>query len=699
MAGSSSKFFSEKALSFIFIVLACGAQYGERLTHITYSYLSGLLFSDSGLYVYLSREAFPNLLSGRWFDLNIFYPYGSSLAWSDNFILPSFLSYLINSIGTSHPFSFNLVLLIALFLVGHTTLKLAEELGAERWAATVAAVVAVGSHVLRANAGHVQIQFSFFIPLVMLLVLRAITALRRGEVDHKSSFLCGLCITAAFLTTVYFAFFCLIIIFAVAILSLFIIKDNFKNVGKTCFWFALGCLPCIPFVLPYMEVKEVFGGRRMIESVMHAAKPADYVSPMLGFLFPPETSLTLVRESKFAGSFSLMVASLIALGVMLRSVVAPYISCVVAIAFAIGLSVTPSPALFTAFIGASLWFLWWLHAKESSPAVYGGMLLVIIALIALSLSYGLRSPTEWSPYRLLYQFFPGGSALRVAARFSIIWYYVSYVLIGLALTALSTRSIKWIFAVILIVENYTFSMVPVKGIWKPVFDVNQGHAQHLQPNDVAVFLPTLNPMAKIEPGIQFNLEVALRNVRAMLHSADLGIATPQGYSGIRGDLSRDLIVAMKDFPDQKSFEYLKQYVNLKYVFYEGRLLSGSRRRALLEKIQQTNQYNLIFQDAKGNFVLKITAPLSLDTERTLYLPSHFTGKVALTFEATHDAVIEAWYTGDENKKPTEILLSAGERKEVEMNLPDYGGRGGDIVPREIHLKLLSGSGVTLQSRY
>jgi hypothetical protein len=682
--------------SCIVLIVACLAQYGIRLEKIGNSYLSGLFFSDSGLYVYLSKVAFPSIIHGSWFDLGFFYPYGKTLAWSDNFILPSMGAYVFELCGASHTLAYNLILLISLFATGFTTLKLAEAMGADRWSATVAGVLAIGGHVLRANAGHVQIQFSFFIPIVLLLLMRLVSALKKNEVDKWGALMLGITVSTSFLTTVYYALFSLVIIAITVGLTLPQYVKNYRSWSISLVWFFLGFWPCLPFMLPYLEVKEAFGGRKIIESVIHAARPVDYLGGFFKAFAIPESAMSLVRESKNAGSFSLLLLALGGIWVTFRSFGSPslIVGCIIAVSVMLSLSAALSITVIT--VACTLLALWYVHNKKGDSKEYLLVAFIAVALFSMALSYGPRSPSEWSPYRLLYEFFPGGSALRVAARFSIIWYYLAFVLAAIALGNLRLPWVRRVFTAVVLVESYTFSMVPINGVWTPTFNAAQPYAAELSSSAVAVFLPTISATVKKSGGIQYNLEAALRNVRAMMHSAELGIPTIQGYSGFRGDLSKQSIEALRSFPDETSYKFLKQFVQLRYVFYEGHLLAPSRRKEFLSHIESSGRYKVLYQDKNFDLVMEVIGPVDVVGEYSLYLPAKSTGVLRLVVEAKEDVKLSIAVPSGLDGAPTVISMAAGERREVEMELPGMRG-GGGILPQEIHLKLLSGRAVALHS--
>lgn len=686
----------EYSASYVVLIIACLVQYGSELEKIASSYLSGLFFSDSGLYVYLSKVAFPSIIHGSWFDLGFFYPYGKTLAWSDNFILPSMLSYIIQLFGVSHPLSFNIILLLSLYATGYATLKLAEVLGADRWSATVAGVLAIGGHVLRANAGHVQIQFSFFIPLVLLLLYRIVGALKKDEVDKWASILLGLMVSAAFLTTVYYAFFSLIIITITIGLTLPQYLKSYRALTVSLVWFLTGFLPSLPFMLPYLEVKEVFGGRKMIESVVHAARPVDYLGSFFKNLAAPETTMSLVRESKNAGSLSLLLLALGGMWFTFRRFGYSYqaVGATVAVSVMLSLSAAFSTTIIT--VVSFLIALWFVDKRKGDTKEYIIVAFVAVALFSMALSYGPRSPSEWSPYRLLYQFFPGGTALRVSARFSIIWYYLAFVLAAIALSNMRILWMRRFFTAVVLLESYTFSMVPLNGVWAPTFSAAQPYAADLDSSGAAVFLPTISPAIKKNGGIQFNLEAALRNVRAMMHSAELGISTLQGYSGFRGKLSKQSIEALREFPDEKSYQFLKQFVQLRYVFYEGHFLAPSKRKEILSHLESSGRYKVLYKDKDFDLVLEVIGPIDVTGEYSLYLPAKSTGMLCLVFEAKEEVKLSISGPSGSDGGPMVLSMVAGERREVEMNLPGMWG-GGEILPQEIHLKLLSGRAIALHS--
>ena len=122
---------------------------------------------DAGFYMWLAKSNLRDLVSYPWFNTAAFYPYTRTLAWSDNFILPSFLMGLL-PLGASRPaLAWNIVLLGAGFLNGYLTFRLCYKLSGDFGASFAGGALFMGLSWFSGNLGHPQLQFVFWLPAAL----------------------------------------------------------------------------------------------------------------------------------------------------------------------------------------------------------------------------------------------------------------------------------------------------------------------------------------------------------------------------------------------------------------------------------------------------------------------------------------------------------------------------------------------------
>jgi hypothetical protein len=129
-------------------------------TFFTERFLGGS-YGDGGLYVWLTQVFASDPRSALSFETNALYPYPRTRAWSDSFLLPSLVSYLLTQSGVSLAAAYNTVLLLALGANAGATYLLARKLGLEQVFAVAAGLIFANSSYLLGNIGHPQLLFFF----------------------------------------------------------------------------------------------------------------------------------------------------------------------------------------------------------------------------------------------------------------------------------------------------------------------------------------------------------------------------------------------------------------------------------------------------------------------------------------------------------------------------------------------------------
>ena len=158
------------ALSCIFIIVVFLALRSSALSLLSTHALGGVT-GDGGLYVWLTKVVPDSFTKSSWFSLPFFYPYTKTLAWSDNYIFPSFISLFFQVLGFGFITSYNLALVSAALLTGLVTYLFVYSCTERQMSALFAGVGFLSLNYLSVHLGNPQLQWIFFLPLTGYLSL------------------------------------------------------------------------------------------------------------------------------------------------------------------------------------------------------------------------------------------------------------------------------------------------------------------------------------------------------------------------------------------------------------------------------------------------------------------------------------------------------------------------------------------------
>ena len=126
-------YFCSVGLGFLVLYLL---MYPGVIFNFTRGYIGGFR-GDAGIYIWITKAAAQQIFA--WpsvgFDAGIFYPFGNSLAYTDNYLLPALCSFLLTSLGLGTQAAYNATLVLAAILNGVCVYQLAREVFEERWIA------------------------------------------------------------------------------------------------------------------------------------------------------------------------------------------------------------------------------------------------------------------------------------------------------------------------------------------------------------------------------------------------------------------------------------------------------------------------------------------------------------------------------------------------------------------------------------
>lgn len=629
------------------------------LSTLSSQYLGGAS-GDAGLYVWLFNSNIKQMLSEGWFNTAAFYPYTKTLAWSDNFLLPSFIGLILTKLGISQIISYNLVFLAATFLNGFCTFLVAAKLSGRSLPALAAGVAFMAYGFFCANIGHPQLQFAFFIPLSVYFLISFFSGKK-----FYFGILLGLTEVAAFLSTVYYAVFIpplLFIICGTVFLlrpSQFTLKD-FTTLAISCL---LGTLPIIPFLLPYLAVKETFGVRDLSEPYAFAATTLSY----LGSNFWRNLTDTFLFSSEMARFLSSGVTvTVLAFYAILRLKISPHKKLLAVCSALVLLTVissafnfkdaTQSRDLLRFITAFSSWFSiiiltvfiykFGKFERSANCSYLTNRDIIIIfafcAYIFFIFSLGPLGNTGPKHKELAFGVFssafyliPGMNSVRDISRFCVVVTFCLALLIPFAIMNLTTKKrsrllLTTILCSLIIFENY-YPIFPVEPLTQtpPIFKV----ATMARPQDVTMVLPlttTLNGDGTVKSWQDY----AVQNTAYMNMAAPLELKIFNGYSGMITKLMRDYPRKMANFPDNRSLIALTTISGLRFILFDATSESTFEENAFAARLKEF-QTQLIDhgQDSFGWKLFELIPNIPVTDNYFLQVPSYPQGKLQISLRS------------------------------------------------------------------
>lgn len=621
----------------------------------------GGLQGDAGLYVWLVKSNLRDLFTLPWFNTNAFYPYTLTLAWSDNFILPSFVIGALGAVGMPLAASYNLVILTAQFLNGVCTYLLCRELTGKPLPALTAAVGFMSWSFLGAHMGHPQLQFAFWLPLSLLCTFRFMRFPRT-----RSAVCLGLCFSAAFLCTVYYAVF-IALLSALLLGSVILMRpQRFRQRHYLRFGagIIIGIIPMIPFLWPYLQILSTFGGRNIYEAYYFSATPLSYLSASSWSWLYGQTAPLSHAEANLLPGF--VVFFLVWFGVR-RVWDAPQLTALkYALIAALGLLFVSSliPGQMARYLGALCsWFaiifavlllkrLAELERRMGFAILTNRGLLGCIALCALILfliSLGpLGNPEKGhfalGVFRFFYETVPGFGAIRAVSRIGIVVVLCLLVLSALSLSYMIDRSKLRAYVVVLplllLVAENQIDRYPLESE-VPAGSVFEQLERLPRSNEAVLILPWTEQL-KEDGRVESWGAFARYNVQYMHWAFSLERPLVNGYSGQRSKIMREYPKHFRTFPSAPSIRALQSIVGLRYVVYVSRFDPAFNPSAFQKQVQAfKEELEYLGGDDSGNHLFRVKGSRRLTDEYSLLVPSYPNGTVTLEFVAPSSGVAEA----------------------------------------------------------
>ena len=622
----------------------------EALRHFSTALLGGF-DGDAGLLSWLLEVGWNGLRS---FDTPAFYPYGQTLAWSDNFILPSLIFHLLQGLNASTIEATNILMLGAALLNGYAAWSLCFALSGSQFGALFGGASFMLAPYLTAQLGHPQLQFAFFLPTGVHMLFRFI-----AHSTFLSALGFGLTVALAFLTTVYYTIFLgLGALFLV--LPLFALRPerlSRRTIGVFVLGSLLGALPISPLIPPYLSIKDAFGSRGLYEAYYFAANGLSAVAASpLHALFGFTSSLAQSEAQLFPGlvllvaltfallrvseSHHLRTRALLCLGLFVATLIT-----------SIGVFHGPLYRYATAVL---LWSTilsgaFFLHTLKRSERKLGFSILTNRSLLALLLS-GLslcslfalgplgnpeKGHTPLGLHALLYLFVPGLDALRAITRIHVLWLTFAAPVLSMVIAhrlQLHTRSLVLGTTALLLLGDVAFRAYPLQTPPALPAAFHFLRTQTDERTSAGILLPYA-PSVKEDGSIKSWTEFARIQVRAMRWFLAAGRPTVNGYSGQQSKLMRELPRELRNFPDERSLNALSRIVGLRYLVYASNENPNFDPARFGREITQfADRLRWIMTDDSGHFLFELTPRTNCAPECEFILPPTMTS-VRLSLQA------------------------------------------------------------------
>lgn len=603
---------------------------------------------DAGLYVWLVKHASHSLFTLPWFSTLPFYPYQGALAWSDNFILPGMAFWALKNSIFNDIAAYNLTLLIAQFLNALISFRLIYSLTADSLSSVSAGFLTLALLPLEGHLGHPQLQFFFFIPLGIFLIFRFFQ-----NPSVSQALLLGVTVACAFLTTVYYAVF-LMLLYVTLIVGMVLIHPSLltrRFIISFCIGIGAPLLLLIPFILPYLHTKELFGERGIYEAFYFSASSLSLLSPPPTSSFFGSLSTLSHNEAHLFVGFSVILAVAFSLyrvfsGTTLR--ISLYLSGGLTAAILAFSFLSIGNQTFKYCTALAAWSLCITYAiglyrlgKEerryscviiTNRDIIGTLLFT--AGIFLFLSFGpLGNPEKGQLplgiYTVLYYLAPGFDAIRAVGRAGLVSAFLFVLIYFLLVSQMrGARKINpLIFLILLllpILENQTTLYQLDLPLAKPI-----AIKEEKIPTGTFIGLPFAGEL-DANGAVKSWSEFARLQVYFMNWFEDSSLRSVNGYSGQRTKLMKDLPRRLAGFPDSRSLRELAMIAGLRRIVVVPQFMPNFNPAVFEATLGfYKNTLRIEDKDSLGNYLLSYTGETALTPDFILRTPG---GTNGISFE-------------------------------------------------------------------
>ncbi len=520
------------------------------------------------------------------FNANIFYPYPTTLAYSETLLPQGLFALPFNLAFDNTILGYNLVLLASLFLSAYAMYLFVFDLTRSRGAGIVAGTIFAFNPYNLGNLAQVQLLSFGWMPVALLFLRKTLTADggRRTEggffspLVTRNSFLFALFFSLQALSSFYYAF---LAGFAVALYVIWFLVTQYlvrSNVSGFKFQvpilirlvvaFTLIAIIVVPFFIPYLQVQREMGfERKVTESEPFSASLKLYT----------QVSPQNILYGKFLAPNPPVMVGGYALDNLFPGIIA------VALAI-VGIAATKN---------REHWFYF--------------LLLTFAFLLSLGprLFFAPNNGTDITlPYRWLYEVLPVMRALRAPVRFDAVVMFGLAVLAGWGVAKLAIGNWQLLIVNCLVALEYlalpTAHITPM-----PVWNEIPAYINWLRQQSPTTILelPMLGNPLDLSP--QYFSTYHWQN-------------TPDGYSGFNPGKRGEIAYEMQAFPNERSLALLKALGAQFVVVHTKQMPDWDTRR---EALNRTIGIQLEKQIGDDWIFRVVSLPQTKSLTSQLYLPN------------------------------------------------------------------------------
>lgn len=622
----------------------------------------GSVSGDAGLYVWLFKSHVHQLFSSPWFETTGFYPYGQSLAWSDNFILPGLLGKLGATAGLSEVVSYNLIILAGTFLSGFCTYLLAYRLTTRCIPALCAGISFMNLPFVAGMQGHPQILFTFFIPLGIGQLLTLLTSY-----SLRSSILFGLVLSAAFATTVYYAIF-LAVAGVTIYVALALLRRRLPPLGahiRLTTGLMLGAAPLVALVPPYLGTAVTFGERNLYETFYFAATALSFLSaPEHNLLYGATSILSHDEAHLFPGVITLAAPIFAALTISrlegLRSTTWLMLA-LFGLTAALSVVASTQQGAIIVYLRYLVALLSWgtiaalavlllklgrrIPEDPTTPlprqAAFG--IFLFLAAVSFFVALGPLGNPEYGQlalgvHRLWYSLLPGFDSIRAISRIGILALFAASILVALVLAYYQEAGklpgwIAALCAALILIEQY-HTHIPLESLPQQIGVISRLQREAAL-DDAVIMLPFTAQVN--ERGQTASLgEFARRNIQYLLALFPTTLHAVNGYSGQRTKIMREFPKELAGFPDDRSIAAVCSLAGVRFLIYSAQGLAHFDADLFRKQAAKfADQLSYLEADAQGNYLFRLPCTRHITEGFELLVPGNFSAALegSILFES------------------------------------------------------------------
>ena len=211
---------------------------------------------------------------GHLFDANIFHPAARTLAYSDATIFPALIGAPALWLGAPLAAVYTSLLLFSFVAAGVAMFVLVHGVTGHEGAASIGGLVFAFDPFRFSHYSHLELQFTFCMPLAVLFLLRTLATGSRGDGAFAGMLmgLQGLC------SLYYGAYLAVSLVVLVVCWIGFVERPRRRTLVSLALAFAIATAISIPIARPYLANRATLGERRPDEVREYSATGRDYLT-------------------------------------------------------------------------------------------------------------------------------------------------------------------------------------------------------------------------------------------------------------------------------------------------------------------------------------------------------------------------------------------------------------------------------------